>query len=213
MKIIKELGMVQVNHYKVRKTEYECHICKSSFVADTSAVNRGKITKCNKCPRIKPKSKHGDTGKRLYRIWSLMKDRCANANNVNHKYYGGRGIKVCDDWSLEYIKFKEWALSNGYSDDLTIDRINNDGNYEPNNCRWANYSEQALNRSVAGSIKLRGVSLIDNNRKNKYRASIKHDGKSIHIGCFDSELKAAIAYDNYIVENNIKKIRNFNDTI
>lgn len=83
---------------------------------------------------------------RLYRIWSGMKTRCNNKSHKDYKRYGARGISVCDKWTNNFNAFKEWALSNGYKENLTLDRLNNDGNYEPSNCRWATYKEQANNR-------------------------------------------------------------------
>lgn len=82
---------------------------------------------------------------RIYTIWSNMKRRCFNTKNKQFKHYGGRGITIFSDW-LDFFKFKKWALENGYSEKLSIDRINNDGNYEPNNCRWVNQLTQVRNR-------------------------------------------------------------------
>ncbi len=91
--------------------------------------------------------KHGDAlsskKSRLYTIWSHMKERCSNPNDKKYRRYGGRGIKVCDDWRDNYSAFKSWAISNGYRDDLTIDRIDNDGNYEPSNCQFITRSENS----------------------------------------------------------------------
>lgn len=88
---------------------------------------------------------HGLTNTRLYRVWTGIKRRCNNPNELVYSYYGGRGIKVCDEWG-EFEPFMEWSLAHGYSDDLTIERINVDGNYEPSNCKWIPFVEQSRNR-------------------------------------------------------------------
>lgn len=84
--------------------------------------------------------------RRLAAIYQGMKQRCYNTNRPNYKYYGGRGIVICDEWLSSSQAFFDWAMANGYQENLTIDRINNDGNYEPQNCRWVSAKEQATNK-------------------------------------------------------------------
>lgn len=93
---------------------------------------------------------------RLYRIWSGMKYRCFDSRCKGYYNYGGRGITVCDEWRNDYSVFREWALNNGYSDELTLDRIDNNGNYEPSNCRWATVQVQSNNTRVNKRVTYKG---------------------------------------------------------
>ena len=87
------------------------------------------------------------SGTRIYRIWQKMKGRCYYKNDKKHyPHYGARGIKVCDEWKDDFANFYNWAMENGYTDELTLDRIDVDGNYEPSNCRWATLEEQSYNK-------------------------------------------------------------------
>lgn len=93
----------------------------------------------------------------LYDCWRNMKRRCYQVNAEYYKNYGGRGIIVCDEWKNDYIPFLNWALNNGYKEGLTIDRINNDGNYEPNNCRWITQQNQLFNRRKTKFYSYKGM--------------------------------------------------------
>lgn len=94
-----------------------------------------------------------------YRVWCAMKERCNNPHNKRYPRYGGRGIKVCKEWSESYAEFRRWSEENGYQEGLTIDRINTDGNYEPTNCRWVSRFVQNRNYSRNHFITYNGETL------------------------------------------------------
>lgn len=102
---------------------------------------------------------HGKRHTRIYNIWRNMRKRCQKEYDNHYKYYGARGIKVCEEWDESFQSFYEWAMKNGYTDELTIDRINVNGNYEPSNCRWVDIKTQNNNK--------RSVKLISYNGMNK----------------------------------------------
>lgn len=133
----------------------ECE-CGNSIEMITTRLRSGNVKSCG-CLRkelaSELKTTHGlsvdqKTGKRsrLYDIWKNMKQRCYNPKKPKYASYGGRGITICVEWRNDYKAFHDWAIKNGYSDKLSIDRIENDGNYEPGNCRWADAVTQANNR-------------------------------------------------------------------
>lgn len=90
---------------------------------------------------------HGESETRLHNVWMGVLSRCYCATNTAYRYYGGRGIRVCDEWRASYLFFRDWAMANGYAEGLHLDRICNDGNYEPSNCRWVTRFANCRNRS------------------------------------------------------------------
>ena len=100
--------------------------------------------------------KHGRTKSRLHNEWLSMKARCYNKNNKRYNRYGERGIEVCQEWLDSFEAFRDWALANGYQDDLTLDRRDNDGSYNPDNCRWVTLKEQQNNRSTNYVVEYNG---------------------------------------------------------
>ncbi len=139
----------------------ECK-CGNFIVVAASNLKRG-ITKSCGCLRLELSSKrmadknlkHGDSRRRLYRIWCGIIQRTQNVNNCNYHKYGEKGIAICVEWE-EYENFKEWALINGYKDNLTIDRKNNKKGYTPDNCRWITTQEQNRNTTRNRVIEYRG---------------------------------------------------------
>lgn len=121
--------------------------CKCDAVRKVNSGNlkNGTTKSCGICSRNGCTRNLSKT--RIHRIWTDMKRRCANPKRQFYYRYGGRGIRVCKDWENSFLAFYDWSMVNGYSDNLSIDRKENDGNYEPDNCRWATSKEQFFNRS------------------------------------------------------------------
>ena len=132
-----------------------------------------------------------------YRCWSAMKERCFNKNSKAYKSYGGRGITVCDRWRNSYKNFIE-DVGLRPSNNHSIDRVDNDKNYEPGNCRWATRSEQQKNKRPSGTSKHKYVHFYK--ARNNWRATMRADGKKIHIGYYDTEDEAGEAVRKFLEE-------------
>ena len=135
-----------------KRTVWNCQCdCGNTRAVESTQLTSGHTKSCG-CLRkelvSKSKTTHGKKNTKIYHVWQSMKCRCGNKNNKSYKDYGARGIKVCDEWLEEngFLNFYYWATNNGYSESLTIDRINVNGNYEPSNCRWVSRLVQSNNK-------------------------------------------------------------------
>lgn len=150
-----------------RKTFWDCVCeCGSTKTVRTDSLKDGSVRSCGclkkeqdeinfKDTKFKPT--HGETKTHIYQTWLSMKQRCNDKNTNSYKYYGGRGITVCEEWENDYQSFKEWAFNNGYDETLSIERLNVNGNYEPSNCAWITMEEQARNKRNTIWIEYNGM--------------------------------------------------------
>jgi hypothetical protein len=164
-----KFGRLTVVKYAGRDNQrmalWECMCeCGNRIVTRGTSLRYGSSKSCG-CLRLEKvrdaNTIHGLSGNhtfkpRLYRIWQNMKQRCYNSKAGKYHIYGGKGIKVCDEWLNDYLIFHKWAIANGYKNNLTLDRINNNGDYCPENCRWATYKQQARNTAQNRLITFHG---------------------------------------------------------
>lgn len=137
--VIEELKTRSKNGHKLYKCLCDCGNIK---IVRGDTLKNGKSQSCGCSIGVT----HGLTKSKLYKVLNGMKNRCYNKNTYNYKYYGGRGIVVCDEWLDDFMNFYNWAMDNGYREGLSIDRIDANGNYEPDNCRWKTSKQQCNNK-------------------------------------------------------------------
>ena len=127
-----------------RYAKFMCY-CGNEFVTEIGSIRRGNTTSCG-CYQIKQLTTHGLTSHPLYKVWVGMKGRCLNRNDKAYNNYGDRGITICKKWTEDFLEFYNWSIKNGYLRNLTVERINNDNGYFPENCTFITNGEQAYNR-------------------------------------------------------------------
>jgi len=149
-----------------------------------------------------------ETTKHIATAWNNMKARCYNKKHPEYEKYGARGITVCEEWMKKSLPFIKWSLTNGYSKELEIDRENNDGNYEPSNCRWATRSTQVCNTRKLFNHNTTGYRGVSESSGGKYRASITLNSKFYHLGVYKTKVHAAKAYDSFIKVNSTEHTSN-----
>lgn len=141
--------LMEAERTKSRHTRWVCDCdCGGTTIAETYKLKNGITQSCgclrNEVARAR-QLLHGGKGTRLYNIWKNARQRCRNPKATDFNIYGGRGIVFCAEWD-SFATFQAWAMQNGYTDELTLDRIDPDGNYCPENCRWATWAEQRHNQ-------------------------------------------------------------------
>lgn len=184
----------------------QCECGKRKAILANSLLS-GKTKSCG-CYRkeVAPHNnlpKHGMSGTRLWTIWCGMKSRCYYPKNIAFKNYGDRGIRVCPEWVDNFLAFHEWALKNGYADNLTIDRINCDGNYEPSNCKWSTYEEQENNRRDTVYLTIQGQTLPVSEWAKKSGISAATLRNRISSGWEESEMLLRPDFNNKNIRRNI----------
>lgn len=195
---------------KIRRLKMQC-FCGNIFTPRMSDLKAKGVKSCgcmNKEIIRKTHTKHGLTKNRnetkLYSIWKSIKQRCLNPNCKAYINYGGRGITICDEWKNNPELFSDWALSNGYDNGLEIDRINVNGNYEPNNCRFVTRFINSINKrkSKFNTTGYTGISYIKSRKA--YSARISINKERLYLGYFKNIEDANNARNEYIIKNNLE---------
>ena len=214
MKIVEDLGRIYPSYTSVKKTRlaiFECCSCKKHIKSHVDKAKKRNQKLCIKCASTTKNITHGMSNHKLYSTWKKQYGRCNNKDDRQYDYYGGRGV------SFNYIfsDFKIWisyveSLPNAYKENYTIDRFNNDYGYEPMNLRWASKSTQVQNTRKIYSHNTSGYRGVSWSKYCKvWIARISINNKRISIKQSKDKMVCALAYDKYIIENNLEHTRNF----
>jgi len=190
-----------------RKANFVCKFCGNSFNARIAGVKNGETSSCGCFKKNYPPRKvHGLRRDPLYGVWGALKGRCFKETNQDYKNYGARGITICDEWRYNFQTFYDYMTQLPHYGECgrSIDRINNDGNYEPGNMRWATSREQTMNgRKRKSQTGYTGVAPL----RGKFQSYIGVNGKIIYIGIFRTVKGAVGARNRYITENNLHEYK------
>lgn len=184
----------EAGRYKKNMATWNCQCsCGNTTIAISNNLRKGNTKSCG-CLNLERIKTHGMAKHPLYKVWQGMKVRCYSENHKHYPNYGGRGITVCDRWKDSFENFHE-DVGEGYEKGLQLDRVDNDGNYEPDNVRWVTPHQNTMNTgSRKGSTsKYKGVCW--DKRESKWRATITKNSRSYDLGGYKNEVDAAIAYN------------------
>lgn len=204
--ILEDLGCIRGTGRRMVKCRCSCGL---ETTVNWQTLKRGTSKSCKHCAHITT----GYKKERLYPIWREMRNRCYNENTPNYKYYGGRGISVCEEWRVSYLAFREWAYANGYDENAsfgkcTLDRIDVNGNYCPENCRWVDITTQNRNKSMQRNNKsgYTGVYLTPY-PYHPWQSTVCVNSKLIYIGYYATKKEAVEARNKYIIDNNLTEYK------
>lgn len=159
--------------------------CGNRVIVSAKNLSRG-TESCGCLIRGKPLIMRRTHANKLYNQWSGMIYRCTHQAASHYERYGERGVSVCQEWLDSFENFADWSIKNGYADNLEIDRIDNNGNYSPNNCRWVSHMENSRNRNTRCTSKSGVAGVMFRKDIHKWRVSIGVNYKSINIGNYDT---------------------------
>lgn len=205
-RVVRDLGLRHVGNQqgRYRFCALECPGCGRVREVRVDSARRG-VVRCHPCGG----TQHGFSRSRVYGIWQLMHRRCGNPESECYEYYGARGIAVCDEWS-DPEAFCKWAMSNGYEKNLTIDRIDNDRGYSPDNCRWTTPAVQSRNTRRICSTNTSGYRGVTRHQPSgEWTAQIVVDRKGFNLGHYPTPEQAARVRDAYVIEKGLEHTLNF----
>jgi len=198
LKILSDRGMVG----NTRRVYAECTHCLLPFGVKLSSIKAGTTTKCRSCANSISSTTHGESNSPLHKVWVSMRQRCYNPKNTHYEYYGGIGVTVCKEWKDSFVKFRDWALANGYKEGLTIDKDflkptdGTSASYSPDTCVWATRQEQATYRNSVNKSNSSGYSNVKrDSKRNKWEVSFMYKSKKYFVGRFDCIDEAVKARD------------------
>ena len=204
-RLIKDLGLrypTEKSRQKYRYGLYECQYCMNEWECSTTAIKNKRTKSCG-CMLSNKNTSHGLHSNRFYSTWNKMTHRCSNPKDVSYVNYGGRGIKVCEEW-LDPKNFIVWCEETHPNiEGITLDRIDNDVGYSPENCRWADRTTQSINQRKYKSNTSGFVGVKYNKKSSRWEAQVNVFGKRDYLGQFLTIEEAVQARDKYIIENKL----------
>lgn len=205
--LILDLGMAYPKETSKKKSHYGiflCNQCHCEFKSTFQSIknNSGICKSCASANKPHP-IRHGESKTKLYTIYQNMVARCYNPKTANFEYYGGKGITICDEWKNTIDLFFLWAHKNGYTEGLSLDRIDNSKGYSPSNCRWVTWDVQCANKGLRSNNTSKRIGIHWHKVMGKWQAKVQTNGVEKRLGYFDNLEDAVKCRRKYIEDNNL----------